>query len=313
MRPMTATESAVRPRALAPGARVALVAPAGPLAPERIEASVARCRALGLEPVVFPAAGERHRFLAGTDTRRLGDLQAAFDDRAVDAVWALRGGYGTQRILDRLDLARQREAPIPFIGFSDNTTLHVRHAAMGVVSFHGPHPGAEFPPETEAAFRRVLFSPEAAGALPLRASDPEPMGLVGGVSEGPLYGGNLAMMASLCGTSDAPAARGRVVFLEDIGEPAYKVDRMLIQLERSGALDGVVGLAFGRFTEGEDDEEHPVADVLREVAERVGVPAAMDLPFGHVPHNWTLPVGVRARLDGDGATLTLVEPAVSGA
>lgn len=302
---------AARPRALTTGARVALVAPAGPLAPERIEASAARCRALGLEPVIFPAAAERHRFLAGTDARRLADLQSAFDDRSLDAVWSLRGGYGTQRILDRLDLARQKEEPVPFIGFSDNTTLHVRHAAMGVVSFHGPHPGADFPPETEEAFRRVLFSAEPAGELPRRPEDPEPRTLVGGVAEGPLYGGNLAMMASLCGTRDAPSARGRVLFLEDIGEPAYKVDRMLVQLERSGALDGVRGLAFGRFTEGEDDDEHPVADVLREVSERIRVPAVVDLPFGHVEHNWTLPVGVAARLDGDAASLTLVEPAVA--
>ena len=306
------TRPPLRPRALAAGARVALVAPAGPLAPERIEASVRRCRELGLEPVVYPSAGARHRFLAGPDDARLADLQAAFDDRSVDAVWALRGGYGTQRILDRLDLDRQREAPVPWIGFSDNTTLHVRHADMGVISFHGPHPGADFPPETEEAFRRVLFTAEPPGSLPLRPHDPPPRTLVGGSAEGRLLGGNLAMLASLCGTRYAPSARDCILFTEDVGEPAYKVDRMLIQLERSGVLDGVRGLAFGRFTGGEDEEELPVEDVLREVAERVGVPAVVDLPVGHIEHNWTLPVGARARLDADGADLVLVEAAVEG-
>lgn len=302
--------AAVRPRALREGARVALVAPAGPMDPDRIDLSAERCRRLGLEPVVYPSAAERHRYLAGTDEQRLEDLQDAFDDRSIDAVWSLRGGYGTTRILDRLSLDRQREDPIPFIGFSDNTTLHVRHAAMGVISFHGPHPGADFPPETEAAFRRVLFTADAPGHLPLRDQDPRPRCLMGGRAEGPLVGGNLAMLASLCGTRDTLEARGRILFLEEVGEPAYRVDRMLLQLQRAGVLDEVAGLALGRFTPAEDDDEHDVDDVLAETAERLAVPAVADLPFGHIEHNWTLPVGARVRLDGDEATLSFIEPAV---
>lgn len=298
-----------RPRALGPGARIALVAPAGPMAPDRIEASVARCHDLGLEPVLHPSAGSRHRFLAGTDQARLADLQAAFDDPGMDGIWALRGGYGTQRILDDLDLSRQERDPIPFVGFSDNTTVHVRQAAMGVVSFHGPHPGGDFPPETEEAFRRVLFSPRAPGTLPIRADDPPPRTLVGGRVEAPLVGGNLAMIASLCGTRDQVSARGRMLFLEEVGEAAYRVDRMFLQLERSGVLEGVAGLALGRFTDPGDDP-HPVEDVVAEIAERTGVPAVADLPFGHVEHNWTLPVGARALLDADATTLTLTEAAV---
>ena len=298
-----------KPRGLRPGARVALVAPAGPVSPERIDASLARCRALELEPVLYPSAGARYRFLAGTDAERLGDLQSAFDDLSIDAVWALRGGYGTGRILDRLDLTRQREEPIPFIGFSDNTNLHARHAKMGTISFHGPHPGGDFPPETEDSFRRVLFSDEPAGALPKREVDPEPKTLYGGTVEAPIVGGNLAMISSLCGTEWSLSARGRILFLEDIAEPAYKVDRMLVQLERSGVLDGAEGLACGRFT-GASDDAHPIEDVLDEFAQRLGIPAVVDLPFGHVEHNCTLPVGVRAELDADAATLTLVESAV---
>ena len=299
-----------RPRGLGPGARVALVAPAGPLSPERIEQSVARCLSLALDPVVFPAATSRHRFLAGTDAQRLGDLQSAFDDPSIDAVWALRGGYGTLRIFDRLDLARQREAPIPWIGFSDNTTIHLLHAALGVVSFHGPHPGADFPRETEDSFRKVLFAAEPAGALPDRETDPRPRALVGGRVEAPLIGGNLALLAALCGTPWTPKARGRILFVEEIGEAVYRVDRMLLQLQRSGVLDGVEGLAFGRFA-GAPDDVHPIADVLLEFAERIGVPAVVDLPFGHFDHNCTLPVGVRAELDADAARLTITEPAVA--
>ena len=298
------------PRALTPGARVALVAPAGPLAPDRIEASLARCRELELEPVLFPAAAGRHRFLAGTDDARLGDLQAAFADPSIDAIWALRGGYGTVRLLAKLDLGRQRKAPVPYIGFSDHTTIHARHAALGVVSFHGPHPGGDFPAETRASFVRTLFRAEPAGRLESRREDPQPQPLAGGRAEAPLVGGNLSLLASLCGTPDAIAARDHILFLEDVGEPAYRVDRMLHQLERSGMTEGIRALAFGRFSDAPDEEMHPVADALLEFAERLRVPAVRDLPFGHVEHNCTLPVGVRARLDADAATLEILDPAV---
>jgi muramoyltetrapeptide carboxypeptidase len=301
-----------RPRALGPGARIALVAPAGPVHPERIERSVAQCRGLGLEPLVFPSAGARQAYLAGSDADRLADLQAAFDDPAIDGVWALRGGYGTLRILDRLDLNRQRHAPIPFIGFSDNTTLHMRHVSMGIISFHGPHPGTPLPPQSLEFFRRVLFSPEAPGPLPVRDDDPPPRTLVGGRAEAPLVGGNLAMLAALCGSRDAISARQSILFIEDVGEPAYRVDRMLTQLARSGALEGVVGLAIGRFTEAPERGDQEVDALLRDFSERIGVPAVADLPFGHVSHNCTLPVGGVALLDGDAAQLTLLEPAVEG-
>lgn len=319
--PVDTPPSLLRPHALRPGARVALVAPGGPVEPERVDRSAERCRGLRLEPVVFPAATARHRrldYLAGTDEARLTDLQGAFDDPAIDGVWALRGGYGTQRIVDHLDLARQRRAPIPFIGFSDNTTLHARHAALGVISFHGPHPGGNFPPETEQSFYSVLFAAEAPGILPTRTDDPPPRPLLPGAVEAPLAGGNLSMLASLCGTPDSVTARDRILFVEDVGEPAYRVDRMLLQLRRAGVLEGVAGLALGRFTgdgnngrAGEDDGgTHLVPDVLEELAADLGVPTVADLPFGHVEHNCTLPVGARALLDADAGTLVLTEPAV---
>jgi muramoyltetrapeptide carboxypeptidase len=125
-----------------------------------------------------------------------------------------------------------------------------------------------------------------------------------------LIGGNLAIVAALCGTPRAIDAQGAILFLEDVGEPAYRVDRMLLQLRASGVLEGVVGLAFGRFTDAPQQESHPVADVLAEFAERLAVPAVLDLPFGHTDHNCPLPVGARASLNGDAATLDLVEAAV---
>lgn len=273
-----------------------------------LDKAVDRCRRLQLEPVAYPAAARRQGYLAGSDKERLADLQAAFDDPATDAVWALRGGYGTLRILDGLDLARQRRDPIPFIGFSDNTNLHALHAREGIVSFHGPHPGADFPPGTEASFRAALFSGETPGLLSSRPEDPAPHALRGGSAEGRLIGGNLAILASLCGSRDTISARGRILFLEDVGEPAYRVDRMLHQLLRAGALDGIAGLAFGRFT-GVSEGLSDILAVLGEFAGRLGVPAVADLPFGHVEHNCTVPLLAKARLDGNRATLTMTEPA----
>jgi muramoyltetrapeptide carboxypeptidase len=278
--------------------------------PARVQAAADRCRAEGLEPVVFPGAGARHRYMAGVDEVRLADLQAAFRDPSIDGIWALRGGYGTLRILDALDLGRQRSDPVPFIGFSDNTSIHARHAALGVISFHGPHPGGDFPAETQEAFRRVLFTPEPPGMLRSRSGDPAPRMLVPGQAEGPLVGGNLALLAAMCGTRHALDARGCILFLEDVGEPAYRVDRMLMQLFAAGITRGAVGLAFGRFTEGPDEDRNPVGETLAEFAERLGVPTVADLPFGHVEHNWTLPVGGAAALDAEAATLTLTEAAV---
>src|SRR5688572_14101992 len=178
-----------KPRALRTGSRVALVAPAGPVTAERLQASQERCVQLGLEPIVFPAALEQERFLAGPDERRLRDLQTALDADDIDAGWALRGGYGTTRILSQLNLTTLQRPPKPFIDLSDNTAIHVRMFAHGLVSLHGPHPGAAFPSETAASFRKVLFDCEPAGLMPTRTEDPIPRALVGGRCEAPLVGG----------------------------------------------------------------------------------------------------------------------------
>jgi muramoyltetrapeptide carboxypeptidase len=307
---MNPPSSATRPRALTAGTRVALVAPAGPLEAERIAASEGHCRALDLEPVVFPFATARHRYLTGTDAERLADLQAAFDDESIGAVWALRGGYGTLRILEALDLRRQRHDPIPFLGFSDNTSIHARHAELGVVSFHAPHPAPAMPAEAEEWLRRLLYEAEPAGELPVPEAGPAPQVVRSGMAEGPLVGGNLAILSSLCGTRHALRAEGAILALEDVGEPAYRVDRMLLQLERAGTVDGAVGLALGRFTDEGGEAADGVREVLSEFAERVSLPGVADLSFGHVTPHFALPLGVRARLDAERGALAILEPAV---
>jgi muramoyltetrapeptide carboxypeptidase len=301
-----------RPARLRAGARIALIAPAGPVTPERITHSAERCSALGLVPIIGSSAHQRTGYLAGDDTARAHDVMWAFTDPEVDAVWALRGGYGSMRLASFLDFDLIARSQRPYIGFSDNTFMHLMLSTRSIVSFHAPHPGADFPPETEAAFLRVMFGEGAPGTLPLRSEDPAPRTLAAGGAMGRLIGGNLSMLAAACGTPAQMRAEGCIVFIEDIAEPAYRVDRCFTQLDLAGALQGVRGFAFGRFSElPEGCTEDEIVGVLTEVALRYNAPAVFNFPIGHVEHNWTIPVGVNAELDADACTLTLLEPAVS--
>jgi muramoyltetrapeptide carboxypeptidase len=296
----------IRPPRLHAGARIMLIAPAGAVATERIEMALDRCRRLGLEPVLGASVRRSHGYLAGTDEERLGDFTAAIREPAIDGIWALRGGYGTMRLLARLDLSPLVKAPRAFIGFSDNTAVHLAMLARGLVSFHGPHAGGDASALSERCFSSVLFHAAAAGALE-QPSDQPPTCLVGGVAEGPLVGGNLALLAAMCGTPAPPITRGAILFVEDIGEAAYRLDRAWTQLDLSGMLEGVAGIALGRFTDCGDGTQQLIATL----ATRAGVPTVAGLPIGHEPDNWTLPLGLRARLDGGRGTLELLEPAVT--
>lgn len=300
-----------------PGSRVALVAPAGPVDELKIETALDRCRHLGLEPVPGAALRARRGYLAGTDAERAADLQAALDGD-VAAIWAVRGGYGTFRTLRRVDLRALQTRPRPFIGFSDNTAVHLALLRMGLVSFHGPHAGfAHFPPETEASFRAALMDTDAPGHLPLPA-DVAPITIVPGVAEGRLVGGNLALLAAVCGTPYQPDTRGAILFFEDVAEPLYRIDRLFEQMRMAGLLDQLAGVAVGQFTEMVDplhardaNTEPSLEELLAEVFEPLGVPTVMDLPFGHGKQNWTLPLGVRARLDAGTGSLEILESATA--
>jgi muramoyltetrapeptide carboxypeptidase len=300
-----------RPPALQPGSRVALISPAGPSKPDRLDRAVARCRELGLEPVPGRNVLARKGYLAGSDDLRLTDFAAAIDDPSIDAIWSLRGGYGTMRLLDRLDLSGMRERPKAFIGFSDNTAVHLALTRQDVVSFHGAHAGAEYGAFTTGGLRQALFEASAAGELPM----PEgacAQRLAPGIAEAPLTGGNLSLLAAACGTPFALDARDRILFIEDVNEPAYRIDRAFTQLRLAGCLDGVRGFAVGAFSwdNSTPDDEPPSHELLSRLIEPFGVPAVAGLPFGHIDDQWCLPLGVRARLDANALTLSLLEPAL---
>lgn len=317
------SKAVIRPPRMVPGCRVALVAPAGPLL-ERDDLTRATelCRALGFEPVLAPHAHRRHGYLAGTDDERLADLNAALNDPTVDAVWCLRGGYGITRILDRVDFSGTVERPRAVIGYSDITALLLAlFRATGIVSFHAPMARAPLTAFSREHFERVLGRHTAAGRLGrlsppagvLTPRSPRIVTLREGTAEGPLAGGNLTLLAALIGTRHFPDLDGAILFLEDVGEDLYRVDRMLAQLRMAGALDRLAGVAVGQFTEmkrGTGDGALGFDEVLTTYFEPIGVPVAYGFPIGHVDDQWTLPIGVRARLDAGAGELELLEGAV---
>ncbi|CAL9371738.1 S66 peptidase family protein [Streptomyces sp. enrichment culture] len=310
---MKRVEPLRRPPRLAPGARVAVVAPSGPVPQDRLRAGLDVLRGWGLDPVVAPHVLDRHDrfdYLAGTDADRAADLQAAWCDPAVDAVICARGGYGVQRMTELLDWTAMRAAgPKVFVGFSDITALHEAFATrLGLVTLHGPMAaGFDFIKSTRAQdhLRATLFAPETVRVLATRGT-----ALVPGRARGVTLGGCLALLAAELGTPHArTSARGGLLCLEDVGEETYRLDRSLTQLLRAGLLDGVAGVLLGSWADcGPPDELRALfADRLS----GLGVPVAGEFGFGHCDGAMTVPFGVPAELDAGAGTLTLEHPALS--
>jgi len=314
----------VRPPRLARGSRVALVAPAGPLLEQDdIARAEALCRALDYEPVLGAHAGGHFGYFSGTDEERLADLNAALQDPAIDAIWCIRGGYGVTRILDGIDFEALVRRPRPVVGYSDITAMLagvVRRA--GMIAFHGPTARAEMPPFTRRHFAKVLTGVEPAGPLePL----PTPGDVLvprndrvtvihGGRAEGVLAGGNLSLLQCLIGTRYFPDLDGAMLVLEDVNEDLYRIDRMLAHLRAVGAFARLRGVLIGRFTglkRHMDDGSLGVDQVLTHYFGALGIPVLNGLPIGHIDEQWTIPLGVRARVDADAGSVELLEAAVA--
>lgn len=294
------------PPPLAPGARVALVAPAGPLRDAGdLDRAVANARAFGWDPVPGANILARLGYFAGDDESRLADLNVALADPSIDGVWCVRGGYGAMRLLDRIDYAALVRRPRAIIGYSDITALH---AAVGnsaaLITFHGPTARAELTDFSRSALDRAVRQ-----ALPLCGAAHAARTIRPGRAEGRLAGGNLALIASLAGTPYAPSLDGAILVLEDIDEAVYRLDRMLVQLRLGGAFRGVRGVVFGAFTncpEASDDGSRSLDDLIAELAAELRVPCIAGAPVGHIDDQWTLPLGAHAELDADARALHIV-------
>jgi serine-type D-Ala-D-Ala carboxypeptidase len=316
------------PPALKPGDTIAIVAPAYPVNPTRLQTYVKQLEAAGYKVRLTPGIETRKSgFLSGTDEQRAAELNAAFRDPTVRGVFAARGGYGLTRILDKLDYDALRADPKVVTGYSDLTALHLAIAAKArVVSFHSPMPLSNLdktePLYTYAndSFRRTVFADryprgEVGYTIPLPADKPAPTKLVGGTVRGRLVGGNLSLIVATIGTPYAIQPKGAILFLEDVDEPPYRIDRYLSQLRLAGVLDQVAGVVLGQFTPpekgGKPDDGPETQRVLREYFGSLKVPVLANFPVGHVPHNVTLPHGALAELDADKGTLKILENPVT--
>ena len=294
--------------ALHPGDCVAVIAPASGFDRAAFDAGLALVDAR-YESVYGPGIFERQRYLAGSDGRRLDELNAALADPEVRALFCARGGYGATRLVGRLRAADPSAAAKLLIGFSDITALHLWMQAHGRISIHGPvlTQLGRLPQATCERLFGLLESSAPAAALRGAAT------YMGGVAEGPLLGGNLSVFSRVLGTPFMPAIDGAVLLLEDQGERPYCLDRMWTHLQLAGVFDRVRGIVLGTFTGCEEpDAAYGSADVLRELAEATGLPCAAGFPIGHGDVNEPVPLGAAVRLDADSATLSFLQAAVTG-
>jgi muramoyltetrapeptide carboxypeptidase len=313
----------VRPAALKAGDTIAFAAPAGPAELPKLKAYAAELEKAGYKVLIPDGIDERKAaYLAGTDEERAAELNALIRDPRVRAIFPVRGGFGLTRIIDRVDYAALRKDPKIITGYSDLTALHLAVAGQArVVTFHSPlvmhnlwqvgKPEHAFAAES---FRRALFADrypkgQAGYTIPVPADTP-PVKLVGGTARGRLWGGNLSLITATLGTPYALQPKGAVLFVEDVNEAPYRVDRMLSHLRLAGVLDAVAGVVVGSFTTKDPAEAAEVDRVLREYFGALKVPVVMRFPVGHVPPNATLPHGGLVELDADRATLRLVEDPV---
>jgi muramoyltetrapeptide carboxypeptidase len=300
------------PPRLRAGATFGVVAPASPpLEPEKIPEALARLRAHGFQVRTGKHLEQRDGYLAGTDQERADDFNAMWADPEVDAVLALRGGYGSCRILPLIDYGAIRARPKPFIGYSDITAMHMAIVKeAGVATFHGPNAMEAFLPGNAAYFQRLLMEPARAEAATLFSRDDEAGKGVKtvrpGQVRGPLLGGNMTCLLRLIGTPYQPDFRGAILFLEDTSEKAYRVDGMFTHLRLAGVLAQVGGLVVGRFDHGDEMERWRIEGCLQREAEALGVPCVSGAPIGHMPEQIIVPCGVEAELDATQMRLKLV-------
>lgn len=283
-----------------------MIAPSGPLDADAFARGLAVLRdELGLEVRMRPDIHARRGYLAGDDARRAEEWREAAADAEARAVFCARGGYGAMRILDRVDPAPMLDPPRWLVGYSDTTALHAALNRAGLVTVHGPSVQqlSVLPTGAKDHLRALLFG--RAAAEPARRGLPGPgEGVLGtavirpGRASGALLGGSLTLLAHLCGTRWLPSLAGAVLFIEDVDEKPYRLDRYLTQLRLAGALDGLRGVCVGQLTRCDDDArpDRAGADVVRELVRDLGVPAIEGVAAGHERMNLALPLGARATL-----------------
>jgi muramoyltetrapeptide carboxypeptidase len=300
----------VKPRALRPGDTVRVVTPASPLTLDSIEVGVQLLKDQGYKVEIARHAFKAHGYLAGDAKTRAEDLQDAFNDPAVQAVFCSRGGYGCSHLVPLLDFDAMAASRKLLVGFSDVTVLHTALNRRGLPTLYGPMPitlGSEKEPWVyDSLFEALKGTP----TIPEEA--PKGKTVVGGVAEGVVTGGTLCLLTDAIGTVEPLDAKGKIVLIEDVDEDSYRIDAMLTHLVQAGALEGAAGIVVGEMTR---TDERPVSsmgalpwrEVVTGILAPLGLPLVIDFPFGHCKNMLSMPLGIRARFDADRGTVTYLE------
>jgi muramoyltetrapeptide carboxypeptidase len=314
-----------RPRALAPGDTVGLITPATEVPdPDRLALAERTISYFKLRMKRGRNVGRRFGTYRESLAARLDDLHAMFRDPEVKAVFCIRGGYASAHLLDRIDYDLIRRNPKIFLGYSDITTMHLAiNKNSRLVTFHGPIVLSRFTDYTQQYFRKALFETAPIGKVtnPPDSNELRPAHslrtIVAGTASGPLIGGNLSLISTTLGTPYEIETRGRILFLEDVEEQAYSIDRMLTHLRLAGKFDGVAGVIWGECQDCGPRDFQPstvlpftVGEVVDNILGTLKVPVLSGLTIGHTNDQLTLPLGVAATLDASAGTLEIKEAGV---
>ncbi|MEO0406808.1 MAG: LD-carboxypeptidase [Cyanobacteria bacterium P01_A01_bin.135] len=311
----SAAVTALLPPRLRPGDTVGVLSPAGAMrGPQDLEITVQAIADLGLVPRLGAHTRDRYGYLAGQDRDRAADINQLFADPTVKALMPIRGDWGSARVLPYLDYEMIRQNPKILVGFSDITALLLGiYAQTGLVTFHGPHGVTSWSAAQTQPFRQVLFDGGAIalGAAGAGASTPGRT-IVPGRAQGPLIGGNLSVLVGILGSPYMPDLTGAILFLEDVGEAVYRVDRMLTQMKLARTLDGLAGIVFGQCTRCSAENGSLTLDqVLRDHLQPLGIPAWSGALLGHVEPILTVPIGGEVVMDAGRGLMQMVGPAVA--
>lgn len=320
---MVVSKSSYRlPEGIRQGMTVGVVAPASGVMPKDIKDFVALCHQWGVNVKVGPNIGKRSGYLAASDAERADEFMRFIDDPAINAIVCGRGGYGVMRILPMLDFQAIKQAGKLIMGFSDITALLIAvNQLSGLVTYHGPVASSTFDDFTTSSITTVVRPANGPDVPPTTTTpmyaDPSLKVITPGVGSGRLTGGNLAMIVSTLGTPYEIDTRDAVLFLEEISEEPYRVDRMLTQLRLAGKLQTCNAIAIGHFRDCENrqrrysEPSYSLAQVLDQLVGDLGIPCVYGLPFGHVRSKLTIPLGIQAELNATDRSLRLLEPAVA--
>ena len=300
-------QPAIKPRRIKPGNVIGIAAPAGPYQEDEFKKGIAVIRDMGFQVRIPQDLQQPKSFLAGSDEHRANMLMDLFKDPEVDAIVCARGGYGSLRILERLDYDMIRRHPKAFVGFSDISALHAAlMVRCGLVVFHGPMVISlgKSGDKTRASFFEAMTTDQ-----PVEVQPDNPIPICAGQTTGIMAGGNLATLCHLLGTPFAPIYKDTIVLLEDITEAPYKIDRMLVQMKMAGCFDGIKGAVLGGFHESGSYQD--IYDIVADIFKDKGVPVLAGFEIGHSNENLTVPLGIRATLDTEKGTLEYRECATT--